>query len=370
MHDEQIRTEFSTWARELQATAPPPLAALRRRTRRRTARRAVIAGVAAAAAVVAFITLPRPGSAPVQSGLVHGAPPYAVELTHGGAQASVLDMATGTVHGQQSAPGGGRFTWIAAEGDDRRFVLVDQTRNFTNRFYLLRLNGAGQPVRLSALPVPPVRAFEVLGLAVSADGSELAVAWQNAPGIRPSDGMEIANLATGARHASSWASSAAFSLSWGGNRMLAFDWQSPNEQPRSGIRVLDTGRYGANPQHSRLVVPQTLRAGPLSSPSNPVLSQDGSVLFASLATGPHGTQTAIARFSAASGRLQAVLTRPAGTGSAGQYCGVLWASPDGHHLLTQCGTAQGAVTGDRYTPIRLPWLLPASPVGPGNTFAW
>ena len=152
--------------------------------------------------------------------------------------------------------------------------------------------------------------------------------------------------------------------------MLAFDWQAPNEQPRSGIRVLDTARSGANPQQSRLVVPQTLRAGPLSSPGSPVLSQDGSVLFASLATGPHGTQTVIARFSAASGRLQAVLTRPAGAGSAAGYCGVLWASPDGHHLLTQCGTAQGAVTGDRYTPIRLPWLIPASPVGSGNTFAW
>ncbi len=101
-----------------------------------------------------------------------------------------------------------------------------------------------------------------------------------------------------------------------------------------------------------------------------MLSPDGTVLFASLATGPHGTQTVIARFSAASGRLQAVLTRPAGTGAAAQYCGVLWASRDGHHLLTQCGTAQGAVTGDRYTPIRLPWLLPASPVGSGNTFAW
>ncbi len=62
MHDEQIRTEFSTWARELQATAPPPLAVLRRRTRRRTAARAVTAGVAAAAAAVALITLPRPGT--------------------------------------------------------------------------------------------------------------------------------------------------------------------------------------------------------------------------------------------------------------------------------------------------------------------
>ena len=120
----------------------------------------------------------------------------------------------------------------------------------------------------------------MLGLAVSADGGELAVAWQNVPGARPSDGLEIASLATGARQASSWNGSAAFALSWGGNRMLGFDWQAPNEQPRSGIRVLDTARYGANPQHSRLVVPQALRAGPLSSPGSPLLSQDGTVLFA------------------------------------------------------------------------------------------
>ena len=152
--------------------------------------------------------------------------------------------------------------------------------------------------------------------------------------------------------------------------MLAIDWQSPTEQPLSGIRVLDTARYGANPQHSRLVVPQTLRAGPLSSPGSPVLSQDGTVLFASLATGPHGTQTVISRFSARSGRLAAVLTRPGGAGPAAHYCGVLWASPDGHHLLIQCGSAQGSVTGDHYTPIHLPRLFPAAPVGSANTFAW
>ena len=369
MQDDQIRKEFSTWARELRSTAPPPLALLRRRARRRTAGRAMIAGVAAAAAAVAFIALPRPGAPAAQPGLVHGAPPFAVVLAQDGRQVSVLDMATGTERGQRNAPGGGRFSWIAAAGDDRTFVLIDQTGNSINRFYLLRLNGAGHPARLSALPIPPLHTFEVFGLAVSADGGELAVAWQNAPGIRPSNGMEIASLATGARHASSWPSSAAFTLSWGGNRMLAFDWQSPTGQPRSGIRVLDTGRYGANPRRSRLVVPQTVQASQLS-PGNPLISQDGTVLFASLATGPHGTQTVIARFSARSGRLQAVLTKPGGAGPAAHYCGVLWASPDGHHLLTQCGSAQGSVTGDHYTPIRLPRLFPASPVGSANTFAW
>ncbi len=116
--------------------------------------------------------------------------------------------------------------------------------------------------------------------------------------------------------------------------MLALDWQAPNEQPRSGIRVLTPPATG--PARSTRGWSSRRRCRPASSPGNPVLSPDGTVLFASLATGTDGTQTVIARFSAASGRgLQAVLTRPAGTGAAAQYCGVLWASRDGHHLLTQ-----------------------------------
>ena len=65
-----------------------------------------------------------------------------------------------------------------------------------------------------------------------------------------------------------------------------------------------------------------------------------------------------------------MLTRPGGAGPGEHYCGVLWASPDGHHLLTQCGSALGLVTGDHYTPIHLPWLFRASLVGSANTFAW
>jgi hypothetical protein len=52
------------------------------------------------------------------------------------------------------------------------------------------------------------------------------------------------------------------------------------------------------------------------------------------------------------------------------FCGVLWTDPHGRHLLTQCGTTQASIDGGHRTPIHLHQLIPASPIGYTNTFAW
>jgi len=83
-----------------------------------------------------------------------------------------------------------------------------------------------------------------------------------------------------------------------------------------------------------------------------------------------GNETAIVRFSARTGKLQAVLIQPAQSGQSQWYCGVLWADPSGRRLLTQCGTTQASIEGNRYTRIHLHQLIPASPIGFANTFAW
>jgi hypothetical protein len=155
-------------------------------------------------------------------------------------------------------------------------------------------------------------------------------------------------------------------VSWVGQRTLAFAWQD-SSQARSGLRLLDTTAAGTSPLGSHLLIPASFRAGRLRGLGNPLITQDGSTVFATMGS---GTRTAIVRFSARTGSLQAVLVPPVRTGTSPSYCGVLWADSRGRHLITQCGHRQASVTGDRAIPIRPHLLVPASPVGFAGPFAW
>ena len=375
MRDDELREQFSEWARPLQAARPPALSVIRRRARRRTARMAA-AGLAAAgaAAVIVLVSIPQIGHAPPQTGTP--VPPFVVVLDQatGGRPAQVMDVVTGHRLGQVRTPvARSSFEWAAAAADDRTFVLADQSQTLTYRFYLLRLAADGQPGRLTRLAVPPLHNDQIYGMAVTADASKLAVAWQNNPTGPVRSHISVTALAAGSTRTWTSAQGGALSLSWAGDRTLALDWQDTTRPARSGIRLLDTAAAGTSPLASRLLIPASTRTARLSSPGSPLISRDGSALFATMAAGPAGTQTAIVRFSARTGKLLAVLTRPAATAPPAQaqwYCGVLWADPHGQHLLTQCGTTQASIHGNRSTRIRLHHLIPASPVGFANTFAW
>jgi hypothetical protein len=91
-----------------------------------------------------------------------------------------------------------------------------------------------------------------------------------------------------------------------------------------------------------------------------------------MAGGPQLDQTAIARFSALTGQLQAILVpaTPATSRNQQNYCGALWASPDGSRLLTQCGATQYLTTGNHTAPIASPRLIPSGAVGWAGAFAW
>ncbi len=379
MHDDQLREQFTRWAQPLRTARPPALPVIRRRARRRTARRAAVSGLAVMG-VVAAIALPGfpwtghgPGApvttTPWPSGpAARGVPPYAVTLGSGGT-ASVVDMATGKVLGKVGRPvARSSFAWVAA-ADDRTFVLADQA-TASDRFYLLRLTAGGKPGRLTTLNVRPLHDAQIYGMAVTADASKLAVAWQNYPAGPFASHIDVTTLATGATHAWTSALGGALSLSWAGDHALAFEWQDTSRPARSGVRLLDTNTAAASPLASSLLIPASTRTATLSSPSNPLISQDGSTLFATMAAGAAGTKTSMVRFSARTGTLQAVLTRPAGTSQAQWYCGVLWADPRGRHILIQCGATQASIDGTHTTPIHLHQLIPASPIGYANTFAW
>lgn len=377
MHDDQLREQFTRWAQPLQAARPPALPVLRRRVRRRIAGRAAVAGLAVvgAVAVIAVTGYPRAGRAPAQTPTLGGVPRYAVALGRivGGAGA-VLNPATGKILSAVPTPTPhSDFQWVAAAADDRTFVLAEQPRAAALRFYLLHLAANGKHSKLTPLDVPPLRDAQIYGMALTADASELAVAWLTGPAGPVSGHISVTTLTTGATHTWTSAHGYATTVSWAGDRTLAFGWQDDTDRARSGVRLLDTAAPGTDPLASRLIIPASFRAGRLSVPNNPLITQDGSTVFATMSSGPKnavtgpGTKTAVVRFSARTGKLEAVLTRPA---RSVPFCGVLWTDPHGRHLLTQCGITQASIDGGRRTLIHLHQLIPASPIGYANTFAW
>ena len=324
--------------------------------------------VLGAAAVIAVSGHPRAGRAHSVTPTVHGVPRYAVVLQHGGQDAAVLDMATGKVLGRVTMPGArADFEWVAAAADDRTFVLAGQAQSLGVRFSVLHLGASGKPGRLAWLNVPPLRDAQVYGMALTADASKLAVAWQNYPTGPVISRISVTTLATGATRTWSSAHGSAGAVSWAGDRILAFTWQDVDHQALSGVRLLDTGAAGTSPLASRLLVPASARVDHLSSPGNPVVTQDGSSLFATMA---FGTRTAIVRFSARTGEFQEVLVPPIRSGPNPGYCGVLWTDPRGRHLLAQCGPFQASVEGNLPTRVHLHQFFPVSLVGFANTFAW
>jgi hypothetical protein len=70
---------------------------------------------------------------------------------------------------------------------------------------------------------------------------------------------------------------------------------------------------------------------------------------------------------------KAIYSVPIGPASAlntPYYCGVLWASPAGIDMITQCGRQQELVVNGHPSRTRLAQTIPASPVGFATTFSW
>lgn len=194
------------------------------------------------------------------------------------------------------------------------------------------------------------------------------MAWQHEPGSPVTGYVSVTTLATGATRTWSTPDGGATTVSWVGDRTVAFDyWDDTNDDARSGLRLLDTAAAGANLLGSRLILPATTGAPAYYTPDNPVITLNGSTVLAGRST---NATTDFVTYSAVTGKLQAVLTPAIPTPETSWYCGILWADPNGRHLIIQCGTTQASIEGGRYTRIHLHQLIPASQIGNADTFAW
>jgi hypothetical protein len=310
------------------------------------------------AALLAALSLTGCANAGTSSLSAAGAPAASAPfyLEGGWATVSVINGFTGQTEAAIAAPDwAGSFPWVGhttwypcgAEPDDRTFLLCG-----TRQYYKLRLGDDGKPRWTSAPADIPVAARNTGSngdpeFAVSPDGRLAAVT--------TATGIMVWSLATGA--ARSWtippADGYATSLSWAGDRYLAFQFTSqPRDSDAGGVRVLDTASAAtAALAASRLIISsERTLAGGISGVFNPVITPDGSKIIAAAWTGFLVAE--LAEFSARTGQLLAVLMPAAHMPGHGSPCQVLWTDSSGSHLIAYCGTP-GVVNGTRFTPVNL-----------------
>ena len=381
MQDEDLREQFSEWARPLRAAVPPPVSVIRGRARRRTARVAAACLTAVAVLVAGGVlsarelavqaparqvpaALPRLGQLPAPDAGA-GAAPYYVAVNSDGRSASVWDAATGKGLGTIAAPTetaghGSRyltsFTVIAAAGDDRTFVLAATAGTSRQQalpvwLFEVRLAADGSPGPLRPLSFPRQEQGAVghsyqniSSIALTADGTELAIATNRTTSgdqNGPAD-IEVVTLATGATRTWTSTPQAIGSLSWAGDSTLAYACD--------GVCVLDTTAPGDALSQSRVLIPWSTRYHGLQGLQWPMITPDGSAIYVAMESGPGSI--GLVEFSARTGRPLREVIQPQNTD--GGFCGTLWSDPSGQHLTAACGwgTRTGTIDNGRFTLVR------------------
>jgi hypothetical protein len=336
------------------------------------------------------------------AGAFTGVPPYYVLISD--TSATVRATATGAV--LATVPTSTPFAGVTGAADDRTFVLDAQRQVMGPRvlwpdqpaFYLLRLTASGGEASYRRLAIPALpKGMAVTGLALSPDGSKLAIAMDTGIDV-PRELMEISiyTLATGTVHTWTAAGSndseapggftgsgtdGSESISWTANaKTLAIDWGQG--QSLIGVRLLDTTAGGNNLiADSRLAV--------VLGPGNParslimgkdhvsqcvtddIITSDGSSIICGYATtivtSPTNSQTTTGfiRYSTSTGKITGVLGVYQFTGQAAGDIALYWTSSTGNTLigsdLRPSGVSEGVINGEKFTPL-------PGPGGPG--VAW
>jgi hypothetical protein len=360
---------------------------------------AVIVIVAGSVAAGSWLTGSRNG----QPGAIRQAGPYAgVPAYYVAVESPSLAVVRATSTGATLARITTRTPFVGVTGaaDDRTFVL-DAQRQVTGPtvrwpghpvFYLLRLgaSGAEESFTRLALPVLPT-GTAVTGLALSPDGSRLAVEMDTGGWSRPGLlEIRVYTLATGAF--SSWSTlgstdpeapygftgsgaDGSESISWAADsRTLAFDWM--DQAHLTGVRLLDTAAGGGDlVAVSRLAVVE-FRSGSLPErpsttlPSrdhvsgcvtNSIVSLDGSAIVCGYTTliagsaSAYDTTTGFIRYSTRTGKAAAVLGVYQFHGQAPGDISLYWVNSTGTTLiggvLTPGGIRVGVISGQTFRPL-------------------
>jgi hypothetical protein len=341
--------------------------------------------------------LPGPSLASyVSSGTI---PPYFVAVAFTGkvAQSPAVAVVHDTVSGHALATirpsiRGGTIVGVSAAGDDRTFVLDEQSyvkpkypfptagQSGPHLFYLLRLSSAGRVSSLGRLRVTVPATQALLAFALSPDGQRLALAVAPKKGPARTD-LEVVTLSTGSTRV--WAANGIFrsgaadsrGLSWTADgRELAFEWEPKNQgvEPPVEERLLSlTSADGDLPAASRRVIPTTRQFKPSGSTFqatdteyDPAVTPDGSAIvtnavYFQVKTKESGKawngRFGFAEYSTRTGKLVRILgywkVKPAGY----FFTQVLWSSPSGRVLIAVIPDGRiGVIKGSEFTPLNMP----------------
>jgi hypothetical protein len=368
---------------------------------------AVIGVAAAGALLIGGKSHASPPSSRLASYAAAGeVPPYYVEIAANGntddvpSNAMVRATATGKLLATIKPLHGYTVLGATAAADDRTFVLDEakwigydnpsKPQAWQPRSYLLlRLNTAGLPVSLTRLPVTTVGL--VTGVALSADGTRLAVADRPKPYSEYNpEQVRIYTLATGAVRiwaaqgtligggqtqtgGSSFVPDDTASLSWTANgKWLAFDWSPfPGDISAVGTWLLNTTLGGASLLGDSRHVQQAglesasgcvdSAAARLTCEGDVIVTPDGSALICGATPdndlfGPHVTDEYL-KFSTATGKAH-VLGSWGLTNVQVQAFGVRWSNSSGSVLIASLpGSGNGRlgiIRGNTFTPLNVP----------------
>jgi hypothetical protein len=380
--EERLRVELRAYCDQVRPESVRPLTEPQARPRWRAVR--WLAPVAAAVAVVGVVagvlvarqqfslTFSAQGKAGVAAS---GMPRYYVTVfetyADGGrrilTKAVVHDSRTGAALSSVTVPtlmtgGGSNGVNITAAGDDRAFVVYQiasvSRGNQIVWFDLLRIGPGGRSATLTKLRLNLPRTVSVDYLALSPDGTRLAMQEEYCPhtGSCAYTGVRIITLATG--RASSWitshANDAPLNVSWAGNSAVAFLWGSH-------YRLLDVTGHGGDLLASRVIA--SPRAEPTYYIPVALMTADQRAVITSTVrtvSAGFGKDTVVAKIielDARSGRLlrvlQTITMHGISSGNAGlldQECNVVSLAPAGLHALVACN-AFGRLDGSVFTPL-------------------
>ncbi len=354
----------------------------------------VIAPLAAGLAVAGLVTglalvaqSPKapvhPSAAGAPTAADQGMPRYYVTLSGGYRNliAAVHDSQTGGVLSQINIPGTpGIYPNIAADGSDLSYVLtgtaeVRHVGKAIPALYRLQVSADGRSETLTRLPVnvQPLGRDDVLdSMAVSPDGSELAVALQisNSASSNLDMGGKIVLYSLTGGPTRTWTApgdrpAIPLNLNWISKSQLAFVWQDQLRGSatyfftgRSQIRVLDTSASGHDLLASSVLL---TGGGKLGFIQSATVGPDGSPInvatFRVTSIGGNGTATMLLAQVSPNGTVDktfATYTRSYSglpkEGTVTTPCQVLATDATGQHTLAAC-PAFGRIDKGAFTPL-------------------
>ena len=366
--EDQLCAELTRVAETVQPGQLRPL----REPARGPARRRLLPVIAAVAATVVTVVAAVLASGPSgQRGFAapRPGPPampryyVTVARTSIGLEAVVRDSAHGTVTGSVPLPGtfAAAGQSVTASPDGRTFAIAADLISASTLpgtvamlYFWLPVSADGHPGTPSELPVGTGNGDPLTGMALSPDGTGLALSLKYEgllePGFEPYGVVEVVNLVTGKIR--TWTGHGAPGYypgapTWGNDgRTLTFTWwritsETTGAAVITGVRELDTAAPGGNMLASRLTGFRTATENLQSA----VITSDGrDIVASSCRGGDHGTAMAeVVELSAADGQIVGVLRTQTtrfpnatdGQNALDESCAVLSADATGQHVLVQ-----------------------------------